>query len=164
MFRVPTGYYLLLLAVLIFANVSVYREIFAPRVLTVHVLDVGEKGFSVLLHTPNNKTILVDTGPDAGILRALGQALPVWQRRIDALILTSTKKSFVGGVPDLTLRYHINHTLTSGTHFILDRDTSVDVASADSIKISYGPTSFLISSSTPKNAYRLDGETITGSY
>ncbi len=65
-------------------------------VLTVNILDVG-KGNAILVHTPSNKTILIDTGADASILRALGENLPMWQRNIDVVILTSSAARAPGG-------------------------------------------------------------------
>ena len=62
------------------------------------------------------KTILVDTGPDAGILRALGLALPMWQRSIDAVILTGTKTSFVGGLPEVQDRYRVSKNYAYWQH------------------------------------------------
>ena len=161
MHRIPISLYLLFIASLTFANISVYRELFAPAVLMVRVLDVGERGFSVLVRTPNHKTVLIDTGPDAGILRALGEALPIWQRHIGGLILTSTKKTFAGGAPDVARRYRIDKTFSSGTRFVLDSTISINILAPDSLRISYGSTSLHISSSTPHDAYVSNGTTIT---
>jgi hypothetical protein len=59
------------IAILIAANISIYRVIFAPRALEVSVLNVG-KGNATPMRTPSKMTILVNAGPDASILRALG--------------------------------------------------------------------------------------------
>ncbi len=111
--KLPTSFWTLLLVGLIFANVSVYKTIFAPRVLTVTVLGVG-KGNATLLQTPTRKTILIDTGPDASILRALGGTLPMWRRDIDAVILTSSAAGSAGGLPSVQSRYHVSQIIRIG--------------------------------------------------
>ena len=124
----PTGVYVLLLLILIAANVSIYRMVFAPQMLEVRVLDVG-KGDATLVRAPNGATILIDTGPDASILRALGTALPPWQRKIDAVILTSTKKSAVGGLPDVFRRYTVGQqvSIAESTHLAFSEGASIDI-------------------------------------
>lgn len=178
------GYWaIILFLVLLVANVSIYRAIFAPRVLAVSVLDVGEaktagggspdptnagsRGDAILVHAPNSRTLLIDTGPDASILRALGTALPMWQRRIDAVILTSANTGATGGLPEVTSRYRIptpvrfgTSAVPYGTRLALG-DVSVTVFFSDMFTVSYGATSLAISSSTPKGVYLLDGEIIT---
>ena len=79
-YKIPRSFYWILFVVLIFANAGIYRAIFAEHVLVVNVLEVG-KGDAVLVQTPTRKTILIDTGPDASILRALGSALPIGMMR-----------------------------------------------------------------------------------
>ena len=161
----PLGLYILLLCGLLIANVTIYRAIFAPRVLEISVLEVG-KGNATLVQTPNGKTLLIDTGPDASILRALGAALPFWQRRVDAVALTSDKTASVGGLQDVKNRYavptpiHFGTDISYGTRLTLD-SVQITIIYADLLSISYGSTSLLISSTTPKGVYISDGTTIT---
>ncbi|MHB8710285.1 MAG: ComEC/Rec2 family competence protein [Minisyncoccota bacterium] len=162
----PTSLYVLLLCVLIAANVNIYKIIFAPRVLEVTVLEVG-KGTAALVCTPKGRSILIDAGPDASILRALGEALPMWQRSIDAIILTGTKSSFVGGLAEVVSRYHVSTIMhfgdkvaPYGTSLTFD-DSHIKIISPDILSISYGSTSLTVSSTTPKGVYISDGKTIT---
>ena len=125
-----TSFYLILFFILIAANVSVYRTIFIGQALEVTVLDVGEKGSATLVRAPGGATILIDTGPDASILRALGEALPPWQRNIDAVILTSTKKASGGGLPDVLNRYDVAQqvTLTRSQRLVFGDGTFIDIS------------------------------------
>lgn len=141
-------------------NLSVYREIFPPDVLRVTVLEVGKTGNAVLVQDPSGRIILIDTGPDASILRALGTTLSPWQRTIDTVLLTDTKADVAGGLADVESYYHIKNVLRSGTHFSLD-NTTISVLSRGTFTILYGPISFAISSSTPAGIYILNGKTIT---
>lgn len=155
------------IAILVAANVVVYRAIAAPRVLEVTVLEVGKKGDAILVRSPRGATLLVDAGPDAGILRALGSALPMWQRRIDAVVLTGTKNSYMGGLPEVESRYTVSKRIRIGdkvapygTSLTFD-GSRIEIISPGALSISYGATSFNISSSTPAGVYTSDRETFT---
>jgi beta-lactamase superfamily II metal-dependent hydrolase len=126
----PTSFYVVILVVLVAANVYFYRALFTSDNLEIKVLDVGEKGSATLVRAPGGATILIDTGPDASILRALGTALPPWQRRIDLVILTSTKKSSVGGLPDVLSRYKVARQLA------IDKSKRLVLASGAYVDIS----------------------------
>jgi len=159
------NFYFSLFFIFIVANFFIYRDIFAPQTLTVSVLEVG-KGNATLVRTPSRKTILIDTGPDASILRALGMALPPWQRRIDAIILTGEKSGMTGGLSDVMNRYRIPTPTRFGTFDfpygarLAPNDISITILAPDTFTISYNATSFSISSSTPAGAYLSDGKTI----
>lgn len=142
---------------------------FAPHVLTVTVFEVG-KGDAALMRSPRGKTLLIDTGPDAGILRALGNALPEWQRDIDAAIITGSAAGSAGGLSDIKNRYHISHllyfgapgkrnlgTLPYGSQLTFDKNISIAIIAPSVFTISYGATTLLISSSTPPGAFISDG-------
>lgn len=158
-----SGWFLFIcIAVLVAANVSLYRAMFAPRVLEVSVLNVG-KGSATLVRTPGGMTVLVNTGPDASILRALGTALSPWQRRIDAVVLTGTKASLVGGLPEVESRYRVSTVVRVGTTAVpygasITFDGSrIEIISPEAFSISYGTTSLPISSTTPAGVYVSNG-------
>lgn len=149
---------------LLIGNVKVYQTILAEPVLTVSVLEAG-KSHAVLVKSPDGKTVLVDTGSDASILRALGESLPVWQRDIDVVILTSSAAGSAGGLPAIEDRYHISKiihigdattpygsSLTFGTPII-------KILAPAILTISSGSSVFNISSSTPAGVYISKGQT-----
>lgn len=155
----PVYFHLALLCALIATNMNIYTAVFAPRALSVSVLEVG-KGSAVLVRSPGAKTLLIDTGPDAGILRALGGSLPEWQRNIDQVALTSKKASFSGGMRDLESRYHIlskmsigDQAAPYGTTFAFDGGARVTIASPGTFSIIYGTHSLTVSSTTPPKTY-----------
>lgn len=127
--ELPRHSYLLLLSILIAGNFSLYETMFAPHALTWKVLDVGEKGSATLVRAPSGATILIDAGPDASILRALGKELPPWQRKIDLVLLTSEKSSSAGGLPDVLGRYRVARhlTLTSSQRLTFGTDAYIDI-------------------------------------
>lgn len=157
--QVPTWLYFLLFAGLIVWNISVYRAIFAPPILKVTVLEVGEKSDAILVQSPSGKTVLVDAGRDASILRALGEALPMWQRDIDVVILTSSVARFAGGLPAVQSRYHISKiihigdkNIPYGTSFMFE-NSSIKILAPATLTISSDSSVFSISSSTPVGIY-----------
>ena len=165
--ELPKGFYIVLLLILVAANISLYRAAFAPRTLEVSVLDVGEKGSAALIRAPSRGTFLIDAGPDASILRALGAILPPWQRRINAVILTGAKTSFVGGLPEVKDRYRASEliyvggsSVPYGTRITLADGASIDIISPGTFTISYGVSLLKISSSTPKGVYTLNGTSV----
>lgn len=154
------NFYFIIFFILLATNFLIFQAILAPRTLEVTVLEIG-KGDATLLQTPNGKTILIDTGPDASILRALGTTLQPWQRTIDAVILTNEKSASTGGLPDVMNRYHIPTPLRFGTittpygaRIALDA-VYIDILAPGIFTISYGSASFSISSSTPKGVYSI---------
>lgn len=151
--------YVFILLALAGANMSVYRAALASRALEVSVLDVGERGNATLVRTPGNMTILVSAGPDASILRALGSALPLWQRRIDAIILTDTKAALGGGLSDIERRYRVGTVVRAGDERIpygaslVFDGVRVTAISPAVFSVSDGTFSLLISSTTPAGVY-----------
>ena len=105
-----------------------------------------------LIHSPDGSTYLVDAGPDAGVLRVLDDALPLWQRDLDAIILTSDKKEHTGGLEDIRGRYTVKNTVTFGSGFMLG-NTNFNIRAPGSFTVSYGAASFTVSSSTLAGTY-----------
>lgn len=104
----------ILFLVLLVANGLVYRTIFAPHMLTTTNLVVRE-GRAMLVRSPNGLIVLVGAGPDASILRALGNELPPWQRTIDLVLLTDATTASAGGLPAVMSRYQVKNLVRSGT-------------------------------------------------
>lgn len=135
-------FWIIFLCILIAANTLIYREILTPKALGMTVFEIG-KGRATLVRTPRGKTILIDTGPDASILRKLGTALPEWQRTIDTIILTSDKAAQTGGLQNITSHYRVAQILRIGgmdipygTPMLLDTNVLITVTSPNSSHVS----------------------------
>jgi len=72
----------------------------------IDFLDVGQ-GDASLLKLPNNKTVLIDGGPDNLVLRRLGENLPFYQRKIDLIILSHFHDDHLIGLVETIRRYEV---------------------------------------------------------
>jgi len=88
--------------------------------LTITFLSVGPpgkppQGEAILIHTPDDKTILVDGGPDATSLsQELDQRLPFWQRSLDMVLLTTSRQDHLVALQDVITRYQVGEVLDAG--------------------------------------------------
>jgi competence protein ComEC len=75
--------------------------------LTLSVLDVGQ-GDAILLEGEDGRRVLVDGGADPDVLvRRLDERIPIWDRRIDVVLLTHPHEDHVGGLAGLLPRYRV---------------------------------------------------------
>ena len=87
--------------------------------LTITFLNVTSKGQpqgeAILLHTPDDKTLLIDGGLDAtSLAQELDSRLPSWQRSLDAVLLTTPRQDHLAGLLDIVQRYTIGEIIDGG--------------------------------------------------
>lgn len=113
---IPVKAYVLALPVLVVLLSSAFFVLLDPDAdrLRVTFLNTGS-GDAILLRTPNHQNILIGAGttPD-GVVRALGTRLPVWERRIDLLVLPDTSEAYVLGAEGVIRRYQVGAILDNG--------------------------------------------------
>jgi competence protein ComEC len=83
-----------------------------PPSLEVDFLDVGQ-GDAALIKTPYGQSILIDGGPDSGILEELAAHLPFLERKIDLVILTHQHEDHLAGLLDVFKRYEVGKVIYS---------------------------------------------------
>ncbi|HLD31187.1 MAG TPA: ComEC/Rec2 family competence protein [Patescibacteria group bacterium] len=81
--------------------------------LVVNFFDVGQ-GDSILIKTPNNQKILIDGGPDNGVLAKLGRSLPFYDKEIDLMILTHPHSDHLVGLVEVLKRYKVKKIISTG--------------------------------------------------
>lgn len=81
--------------------------------LTVRFLDVGQ-GDSILIQTPNGRTVLVDGGPGSTILERLNEETSFWMKDIDVIVSTHPDLDHVEGLIDIVERYQVGLVLITG--------------------------------------------------
>ncbi len=78
--------------------------------LRVTFFDVGQ-GDAVFIESPTGVQVLIDGGPDAGVLRVLAREMGFFDRSIDVVIATHPDADHVGGLPDVFARYDVASVL-----------------------------------------------------
>jgi competence protein ComEC len=72
-------------------------------------------GMAVLVSTPAGRTLLIDGGPDAGLLdQTIAARLPFWQRRLDLLLLTTPLRTHLPGLQEAALRFQVGQAFDAG--------------------------------------------------
>jgi competence protein ComEC len=81
--------------------------------LVAHFIDVGQ-GDSILIVTPNKKTILIDGGKDAAGEKVVAYLRKVGVSAIDLLVATHPDADHIGGLEDVINNFTIRKVLDSG--------------------------------------------------
>jgi competence protein ComEC len=83
-------------------------------------LDVGQ-GDAALIQTGDRQNILIDGGPDKGIIYKLDQYIPFYARQIDLMVLTHPDPDHLNGLIEVARRYEVKNFVYNGVD-----DESVD--------------------------------------
>lgn len=91
----------------------VFPSLIYPAVI---FFDVGQ-GDASLVITRYKRTILIDGGPDAGILYKLGRYLPWWERKIDIMVLSHPHTDHLIGLNEVLERYQVGEIYATGVFY-----------------------------------------------
>ena len=80
--------------------------------LTVSFLNVGQ-GDAIFIETPHGRQVLIDGGPNSGVLRQLSSVMPWYDRSIDVVIPTHPDADHIGGLIDVLERYTVGMIVQS---------------------------------------------------
>src|SRR3989338_2525332 len=97
--------------------------------LTVSFLNIGQ-GDSIFIDAPSGRQVLIDGGPNSGILRELSKVMPWYDRSIDVVIPTHPDADHVSGLIDVLDRFEISTVV----HSSVQGDTSTAQALVDAMK------------------------------
>ncbi len=104
------------LTVLFICTIVTWREAFNTGDGKMHVtfLDVGSAN-AVLIRTPGGKNVLINGGPSTSALSdQLGRRLSLFNRKLDWLIIASTREDEISSLPRIVERYTPRNVLWSG--------------------------------------------------
>ncbi len=105
-----------LVAILIAANVFAWNDVryFArPRLLRVAALDIGQ-GDAIFIETPDFRHILIDGGPGGAVLGKLQERLPLWERKLDVVMLTHPDADHLNGLLQVLQKYQVDYIVWTG--------------------------------------------------
>jgi len=83
--------------------------------LTFAVLDVGQ-GDAIFIESPTGVQILVDGGPPKKVMSKLTRVLPLFDRSIDAMIITNPDADHIAGFLDVLKMYKVGQVFEAGTY------------------------------------------------
>ncbi len=107
--KLPLSFFLLILF-LVVVNFFVWLPPHSPGLLKVAFLSVGQ-GDAIYIETPGGRQVLIDGGPDAGVLRELGKVMPFWDRSLDLVLESHSDSDHIGGLPDVLERFSVKNII-----------------------------------------------------
>jgi competence protein ComEC len=109
------GLFYLVILLLAAAAVFIYLGLRdRERVLTFAMIDVGQ-GDALFIESPTGAQILVDGGPPRKVLGELRKLMPLFDRTLDAIIITNPDADHIGGFVDILEHYKVGMVLEPGT-------------------------------------------------
>ncbi|OHA84895.1 MAG: hypothetical protein A2408_01400 [Candidatus Yonathbacteria bacterium RIFOXYC1_FULL_52_10] len=84
------------------------------RLLTIAFLDVGQ-GDAIYVRAPGGGDMLIDGGPDRGMLRSLAEVMPFFDRTVNVILVSNPDKDHIAGFIPLLERYGIGAVVEPGT-------------------------------------------------
>jgi len=127
---IKTGYILVILTVICIFIIKSNQ--ISPE---LDFLDIGQ-GDSSLIKLPGHKVILIDGGPDNLVLKRLGENIPYFHRKIDAIILSHFHDDHITGLIEVIRRYDVSSIIyMKGSKSSPLLETLLQVASQRNVKI-----------------------------
>lgn len=105
--------------------------------LSVTFLDIGQ-GDALFIESPTGVQVLIDGGPDTGILRQLSKEMGFFDRSIDIVLATHADKDHIGGLPDVLERYEVMEiVMTENKGESIAAEAFFDHADTEGARITY---------------------------
>lgn len=82
--------------------------------LSISFLNIGQ-GDAIYIEAPNGRQIMVDGGPDGAVLREMSKVMPMFDRSIDAILITNPDKDHIGGFIPILEKYKVSSLIEPGT-------------------------------------------------
>lgn len=92
----------------------IYFSFYSPPLnqLRVIFLDIGQ-GDAILIKTPQNKNILIDGGPDKGVIYKIDNYLSFNNRVVDLMILTHPDPDHLNGLIEVLKRFKVKKLIVN---------------------------------------------------
>ena len=113
--KIIFSFYLLLVGALLSLAIFLFFER-GPANLEFYVFNIGQ-GDSILIRTPSRYNILIDGGPDNGVVYKLGKYLPFYDRQIDLMVLTHPHADHLVGLIEVLKRYQVKNIFLTGVAY-----------------------------------------------
>jgi competence protein ComEC len=90
----------------------IYKWEFRKPLLEVYFFSLN-RGRSIFIRTPENKTILVGAGQNSEVIREITKFTPFYSRKIDYVFVPSAVSAQIGGLIEVLERYDIGEIIKS---------------------------------------------------
>jgi competence protein ComEC len=101
-----------LLAIVVFLFYTDWQN--SHRKMTFAMLDIGQ-GDALFVESPSGTQMLVDGGPIHSILAPLSKVMPLYDKKIDVLMITNPDADHIGGFIDILKNYEVSYIIEPGT-------------------------------------------------
>lgn len=91
-------------------GIYIYHWEFREPLLEVHFFSLN-KGRSIFIRTPENKTILIGAGQNSEVIREITKVMPFYSRKINTVIIPSAVPQQIGGLIEIIDRYNIDEII-----------------------------------------------------
>lgn len=111
------GYFYCFLLVFVFSVFIFYfywdSEI-KQKYLIFAMLDVGQ-GDSLFIESPSGVQVLMDAGKAHTVLAPLSKVIPLYDKKIDAIVITNPDADHIAGFLDVLKNYDVDYIIEPGT-------------------------------------------------
>src|SRR5574343_1451105 len=108
--KITKSYILFLILFIISIVFYVYKWEYRRPYFEINFLGLN-RGRSVFIRTPENKTILIGAGQSSEVISRITKLMPFYNRRIDTLILPNNQINQIGGSIDILKRYKVGEVI-----------------------------------------------------
>jgi len=116
-----------------------FHNISEEKLLSIHMIDVGQ-GDSILIITPNGKTILIDAGDKSEGSKVASYLKKSKIETLDILIATHPHSDHIGGMPSIINNFQVGKFyMPELVHTTKTFENMLNAAKANSLKISTLP-------------------------
>lgn len=102
----------ILIALIVLSGLGAYIYSWEYRkpLLEIHFFSLN-KGRSIFIRTPQNKTILIGGGQNSEVIREITKVNPFYSRKIDTIITPSATPAQIGGLIEVISRYEVGEII-----------------------------------------------------
>jgi competence protein ComEC len=106
----------ILLAIVVVLVIFIFYSLYhrnSSGLLKVAFLNIGQ-GDSIYIEAPNGRQMLIDGGPDDGVLPQLVKVMPLGDKSIDMVVATHADADHIGGLASVIEEYRVSRILENG--------------------------------------------------
>lgn len=84
--------------------------------LKIYILNVGQ-GDAIFVQAPDGNQVLIDGGPNAGVVDRLSEIMPPTDRSIDAVVVSHPHADHIGGLSAVLDQYEVGTVVEAGESY-----------------------------------------------